>query len=292
MTAIELELIVPFIAAAAAAAALYSWRSARLKRMCIQRLSASLSTSPARPRALQTTASLRRFPPRYRFAGPLAGLLVATAFYWFSGLPSPFAVSAGLLSGVLAGLAEAAVSDAKTAAMEMQLADSIDLMVGALQAGSALLKAFDAALAEARPPFRSELQELTGRIRLGESPQVALNDLAQRVPLETFRLFALSLSVHWETGGALSSGLLGVARTIRDRIETARRIRAQGAEGQVSVVAVLLISYGLGATMYNANPQPMREFLLSPIGSYLGAAVIGLQAVGILWITRMSATRY
>ena len=290
MTAIEL--ILPLAVAAAAVIVLYSWRSERLKRMCIERLGASLSTSTARPRPMRTAAPLKRFPTRYRFAGPLAGSVVAAGFYFFSGLPSPFAVAAGLLVGVLAGLAEVVVADSKTAKIEVQLADSIDLMVGALRAGAALLKAFDAALAEARQPFRSELQELTGRIRLGESPQAALNDLATRVPLETFRLFALSVSVHWETGGALSSGLAGVGRTIRDRIETSRRIRAQGAEGQVSVVAVLLISYGLGATMYNANPGPLTEFLLSPIGSYMGAAVIGLQAVGILWIGRMSATKY
>jgi Flp pilus assembly protein TadB len=289
MTAIEL--ILPLLAITGAVIALYSWRSARLKQLCINRVRASLSAMGAVPQAPQE-AAIKPFPPRYLFAGPLAGLVIAATVYWFSGLPSPFAVAAGLMIGVLVGLVEIFLAESKTAAMEAQLADSIDLMVGALQAGAALLKAFDAALAEARQPFRSELVELTGRIRLGESPQAAINALAVRVPLETFRLFCVSLAVHWETGGALSSSLLGVGRTIRDRIETARRIRAQSAEGQVSVVAVLLISYGLGAIMYNANPEPMVDFLFSPIGAYIASSVISLQAVGILWIARMSAMKY
>jgi tight adherence protein B len=165
-------------------------------------------------------------------------------------------------------------------------------MVGALQAGSALLKAFDAALTEAKYPLRPELQDLTGRIRLGESPHSALNTLAARVPLETYRLFCVSLSVHWETGGALSSALIAVARSIRDRIEMARRVRAQSVEVQISVAIVLLICYGLGVIMYNANPEQLIEFLGSTIGSYLAGGVIALQAAGVFWVFRLSTARY
>jgi tight adherence protein B len=212
--------------------------------------------------------------------------------YFLAGLPVPFAVSAGLLVGVLVGIVESLLASRRVAAIEMQLADSIDLMVGALQAGAALLKAFDAALAEAKPPFRQELQELTGRIHLGDSPQSALTKLAERVPLETFRLFCVSLSVHWETGGALSSALTSVARSIRDRIETARRVRAQSIEVQLSVAVVLLICYGLGAIMYNANPEQLTEFLFSPAGSYIGGGVIALQAVGVFWVFALSTAKY
>jgi tight adherence protein B len=287
------EILVVVFIVAGAGTALHLWRSARLKRLCIERLNSGMMSTTVERHQGQTTARLTKpFPRRYRYAGPVAGDLVAAVLYFVAGLPVPFAIAAGLLIGVLAGIVESLVASRKIAAIEMQLADSIDLMVGALQAGSALLKAFDAALAEAKDPLRQELQELTGKIRLGESPQNALNNLAARVPLETFRLFCVSLSVHWETGGALSSALMGVARSIRDRIEMARRVRAQSVEVQISVAVVLLICYGLGVVMYNANPEQLIDFLTSSIGSYIGAGVIALQAAGVFWVFRLSTAKY
>jgi tight adherence protein B len=282
--------IILLLLIAAGGAALELFRRARLKRICIERLKGSLAD--ATQSAPAPSQRIKPFPRRYPYIGPIAGAVAAAIVYYLLGLPLPFAIGTGLLIGVLAGILESIVAGRKIAAIEGQLADSIDLMVGALQAGTALLKAFDAALAEAKQPIRAELQELTGRIRLGESPQSALAHLAARVPLETFRLFSISLAVHWETGGAVSTMLSGVARSIRDRIETTRRVRAQSIEVQISVAVVLLICYGLGVVMYNANPDQLKGFLLSPIGSYIGGGVIALQAAGVLWVAMLSATKY
>jgi hypothetical protein len=44
--------------------------------------------------------------------------------------------------------------------------------------------------------------------------------------------------------------------------------------------------------MYNANPEQLKEFLLSPVGSYVGGGVIAMQAAGVLWVAMLSATKY
>ena len=104
------------------------------------------------------------------------------------------------------------------------------MMVASLRAGTALLGALEATLTESRQPMRGELENLVGRIRLGEDPRAAVKELAMRVPLESFRLFSYCLLVHWETGGSLAVSLRTVASTVRDRIEVARRIAAQAVE--------------------------------------------------------------
>jgi Flp pilus assembly protein TadB len=83
-----------------------------------------------------------------------------------------------------------------------------------------------------------------------------------------------------------------VARSIRDRIEMARRVRAQSIEVQISVAVVLLICYSLGVIMYNANPEQLIDFLSSPVGSYLGGGVIALQAAGVFWVFTLSTAKY
>jgi tight adherence protein B len=265
----------------------YFWHVAGVRRQCLRQLDAH-TFGMATPSGVAVAG---QFPRRYRVAAPLAGLIVA-AVVAVTSLPKPFAVAAGLMIGVFTWLGESIFASRSTSLMEAQLADSIDLMIGSLRAGAAFLAALEAALREAREPFRSQLRDLIGRIRLGDDPIAAVGDLARRIPLETFRLFSLSLSVHWETGGSMASTLSSVGRTIRDRIEMSRRVQTQGVEAQASVIGVLCISYLMGYIMWRANPDTLMEFLFSPIGSEIVAAVICLQALGIVWISRMSDVKF
>jgi Flp pilus assembly protein TadB len=112
------------------------------------------------------------------------------------------------------------------------------------------------------------------------------------VPLETFRLFATALSVHWDVGGSLATTLATIGRTIRDRIELSRRMRTQGIEAHLSVMLVLLLAYLLAYLMWQANPERFRAFVASDIGSDLTAIVILLQAVGLVWMARISRSGF
>jgi tight adherence protein B len=192
----------------------------------------------------------------------------------------------------MAYLAEEYVADSRTARIETQLSNTIDLLVGSLRAGSALLAALEASLREARPPLLPYVQEAVGRIRLGDDPREVLAALPAQVPLETFRLFSMSLAVHWEVGGSLAATLATVGRTIRDRIELSRRVRAQGIEAHVSVAAVLAIAYVLAFLMWRTSPDRMEAFVKSSVGTELVAGVIGLQAIGLVWMSRLSRSGY
>jgi Flp pilus assembly protein TadB len=167
--------------------------------------------------------------------------------------------------------------------IEVQLADAIDLMVGALRAGAGLTSALDSAVHETREPLASQLDEVTGRIRYGDAPQVVFRGLAERVRLETFLLFTTALSVHWEVGGNLAPTLATAGRTIRDRIELTRRIRAMTTQSRVSIIAVMGVTYFIAALMWSNDPDCMKAFLTTEVGSFLVAAAVLLQAVGIVW---------
>src|SRR5262249_11657454 len=192
------------------------------------------------------------------FAAPAVGAVAALAGWLFLRFPMEVAVAAGILIGVMAHLIEDYRGEQQSATIEQQLAAAIDLMVGSLRAGASLLAAFESALEEIDVPLRPYFQEVAGRIRLGDDPRGAVGDLQRHVPLETFRLFATSLAIHWEVGGALSTTLSTVGRTVRDRIELARRVRAQSVEAHASVGVVLLITYVLGFLMWRTNPDRLN----------------------------------
>ncbi len=114
----------------------------------------------------------------------------------------------------------------------------------------------------------------------------------QRVPLETFLLFSSALSVQSETGGSLAPTLASVGRTIRDRIEIARRIRSNSAQSEVSTLAVLLLTYFIALVVWRTNPEQMGQFLATSVGQWAVAGTILMQAAGLVWMSFISRLRF
>jgi len=267
-------------------------QASRLRRLSLQRIGLQIQDNAMTAVFVPTEPPMRVYPRRYRYAPVVAGLLLAGSVYWLTNLPVQYSIAGGIVIAAITYLLEMYWADSNVERIESQLADAIDLMIASLRAGSALLASLEAAVHEARQPLRSELENVVARIRLGEDPRHAVRELSARIPLESFRLFAHSLLVHWETGGSLASSLRTVGKTVRDRLEISRRISAQAVESQISVVAVMAIAYGLTVFMLNSNPEPLKKLVYSQIGAYIAAGVMTLQAIGMVWIWRMSRIRF
>jgi tight adherence protein B len=272
-----------------AATMVYLWYAHRARQRSLDRLE-SLVDAPAEMEVMREAPvrRIRPFPTRYRYLPPSLGILVTLVLWIPLGIPVEISVAAGVLVGVLSYLVEFQVAEAQAAKIEMQLAEAIDLLVGSLRAGASLLSAFDSALQESSAPLKPYLQEVAGRIRLGDDPRAAVTDLPVYVPLETFRLFATSLAIHWEVGGSLATTLTTVGRTVRDRIELGRRVRAQGVEANASVAVVLGLAYLLAILMWRTNPDRLEAFINTGLGTALVAGVMVLQSVGLIWMSRLS----
>jgi tight adherence protein B len=285
--------ILPLIVLIVGAATFFVWHEQRTRRFAIERVDRMIGTTPAvETSAAAPARTIKAFPPRHRVAAYAAGVVAGAVLWAVAGVPLAIAVAAGILVGVLAHLVEEHVGGQKTDAIEAQLAAAIYLMVGSLRAGASLLAAFESALEEVGPPLRPYFQEVAGRIRLGDDPRGAVSALQVHVPIETFRLFATSLAVHWEVGGSLATTLSSVGQTVRDRIELSRRVRAQAVEAQASVAVVLVMAYVLGFLMWRTNPDRLEAFIGTSIGTSLVAAVIVLQAVGLMWMSRLNRSAF
>ncbi len=265
------------------------WQSLRRREAAWQRLAAGATL--AEP-GMGSAFAGRRLRRRWFLAPPLLAI-VTVALVWLAREPRlPYLVAIGLLVGLLARQLEVFAAERVVGQLESQLAEAIDIMIGAVGAGASVNGALDAALAEARLPLRPYLEELAGRIRLGDDPAEVFRSLAERVPLETFLLFTSALSVHWEVGGRLTSTLTVVGRTIRDRLETSRRIRSNTAQSQLSTLAVLGLTYFIAAIVWRNSPQQMADFVTSTVGSWLIAVSVVLQAAGITWMNLISKPRF
>lgn len=234
----------------------------------------------------------RRLTRQWILVPWLVGLLTASAIALFTPLATPYVLSIGVLVALTGSQIESLWSAQVVAALESQLADAIDIMIGAVGAGASVPAAIDAAIVESGRRLRPYLEELSGRIRLGDDPVEVFRSLAERVPLETFLLFSSALSVHWEVGGRVAPTLTTVGRTIRDRIDVSRRIRSNVAQSQMSTLAIVALTYFIAAVVWRNGPEQMEEFVESSLGSWFVAGSIVLQACGIAWMNAISKPRY
>jgi tight adherence protein B len=229
---------------------------------------------------------------RYRwipwFGGFVAGLLV----FWFLSFPSVIAATIAVMVGLLGSQLESFLHDRRIANFQVQLADAIDLMVGALGAGAGAMVSLAAAIEESPQPLRAVLEEVMARIRLGDDPRIVFGNLALAVPDETFLLFSSTMAVHWEVGGSLAPTLAMLGRTIRDRIEMSRRIRSNVIQSQASTVLMVIVTYFIALLMWNHDPGSVEAFIDSTIGLWLVAISMLLQAAGVAWMAVMSKMKF
>jgi tight adherence protein B len=61
---------------------------------------------------------------------------------------------------------------------------------------------------------------------------------------------------------------------------------------QVSVVAVLFVTYFIAGVIWRTDPARMSDFLESAMASWLVAGSIILQGVGIVWMSFISRPRF
>lgn len=268
----------------------FALRGRYLHAVALARLEASrpvIEAAPSRADAHEG-GPLRLAITRRRAAPWAIALLVGLGLALSGLLRAHFALATAIVLGTVGSLVESIAYQRRTRALETQLTDSLDLMVGALRAGAGLLDALESAARETRAPLRPLLEDLCGRIRLGDSPQGVFLDLAEQVPLESYQVLAFTLAVHWEVGGSLAPTLSSTGRSIRDRIELDRRIAAQATQARVSAVVFMGLTLFVGLLVWRGNPPRMEAFLATALGGGLVAAAVIAQCVGVVWMSRLS----
>ncbi len=250
------------------------------------------SDGPTAYAASALSRTSRRLSRNWIWLPWVIGVGIAVTVWLIFGWPIQYVVAIGAVVSLLLSQVESFLQARHIAVLERQLADAIDIMIGAVSSGAAVGPAMDAAMMETDRPLKPYLEELSGRIRLGDEPIQVFRSLADRVPLETFLLFASSLAVHYEVGGRLAPTLATVGRTIRDRIEVTRRIQSNIAQSQFSTFAILGLIYLIAVIVWRNGPEPMREFVTSTVGSWFVAGSIIMQAVGIAWMNVISKPKF
>jgi len=288
-------------------------RSARLKQRVAEALqeSSSLSLDEAlqitRSDALSSNATLNRFLSSLHFVKKLDVMISQAdmqitvsrllAFCFVGALMAGLAAYTilncitalviGLLAGLLPFLQVALKRRQRLNKFNSMLPDTLDLLSRSLSVGHAFSEALNQVSSEMPDPISTEFRIAFEEQKLGLSTKLALDRLADRIPIADLRLCVTAMHIQRETGGNLAEILERVAQTIRERYKLMEDFRTMttGARGSAWILCGL--PFALVFLLTAINPDYMSVLVNDPRGHAVLAVAIVLQIIGMLLIKKI-----
>jgi len=172
-----------------------------------------------------------------------------------------------------------------------QLPDTLDLLSRSLSVGHAFTEALHQVASEMPDPIAMEFRMAFEEQKLGLSTKVALDRLAERVPIADLRLCVVAIHIQRETGGNLAEILERVANTIRDRFKLMEDFRTMTTSSRASAWILCGLPIGLVFMLSTINPDYMKKLLYDPRGHIVIAVAVVLQLIGMLLIKKILAIK-
>lgn len=223
-----------------------------------------------------------------RLVALVAGVAIAMVFFRGGLGMTLFAVAIGAVSGYfLPSLVLRFLAKRRGNKFEAQLPDVLTLVASSLASGFSLLQALDAVAKDAAEPAAKEFSRALAETRIGADVPDALEKMASRMDSANMRWTTMAIRIQREVGGNLAETLRTTAKTLRQREELRRHVKALSAEGRLS--AYILIGLPIGIFLYSV--QVNREYIellwTRPLGWAMLAGGIVSMIIGTAWMRKV-----
>jgi tight adherence protein B len=199
------------------------------------------------------------------------------------------AVAAAGAGAVAPWIALQLAAGRRTALIEAGLPVALEAMARTLRTGGSLRQAVSETAGAVAPPLRDDLAVVAAQVERGAPLSAALDAWAGRCPVAGVRLAVAALALGADTGGAQARAIDGVAATIRDRLGAAAEVKAQATQARVSGVVIALSPIGFCALASSTDARTAAFLFRTTPGLVLLTAGLGLDALGAVWMSRITA---
>jgi tight adherence protein B len=172
-------------------------------------------------------------------------------------------------------------------AFNSQLAGTLQLLAGSLQAGLSIAQGMDTIVREGAEPVAGEFRRALVETRLGVPIEDALESMAERMMSDDFRWCVMAIRIQREVGGNLAELLLSVAATLREREYLRRQVKSLSAEGRFSAYILLAMPPLLLLYEATTNRSYLAPMLSTPLGWIMLVAMGALMGVGGFMMKRL-----
>jgi tight adherence protein B len=172
-------------------------------------------------------------------------------------------------------------------AFNAELPDTLDLMSRSLAVGHAFSESLHQVAMEMPDPVATEFRITFEEQKLGLSSKLALDRLAERIPLLDLRLCVTAMHIQRETGGNLAEILEKVSMTIRERFKIMEDFRTLTTSSRISGWILCALPFALVFLLTLFNPEYMSVLIHDTRGHYVIAFAIVWQLLGMLLIRKI-----
>lgn len=158
--------------------------------------------------------------------------------------------------------------------------DAVELVSRALRAGHGLASGLHLVAEELKGPIADEFNRVFEEQNLGIPIELALRNMADRIPVMDVRFFVIAVIIQRATGGDLAEVLDKIGKLIRQRFELFGHVKALTAEGRLSGIVLLGMPPSLLAFLYTVNRDYINVLFQTPIGVKLLTFTAILQVLG------------
>jgi tight adherence protein B len=172
-------------------------------------------------------------------------------------------------------------------AFNSQLAGTLQLLAGSLQAGLSVAQGMDTIVREGAEPVSGEFRRALVETRLGVQIEDALDSMAERMMSEDFKWTVMAIRIQREVGGNLAELLLTVAGTLREREYLRRQVKSLSAEGRFSAYILLALPPLILLYEMTTNRNYLSPLFHDPIGWVMIVVMCGLMGLGAFTMQRL-----
>lgn len=168
------------------------------------------------------------------------------------------------------------------------LPDMILTIVGSLRAGFSFVQAMKTVSEESEAPVKDEVIMFLKETSYGVTMEDALNNLKARMPSNDLDLMIQAILIQRQVGGNLSVILEVIEKTIRERNEIDRHVRALTAQGKLSGKVVGLLPVFLFVVLSLINPEYMAPFTKSTLGFIILGVGAVMEIIGFIIMSKLA----
>lgn len=169
-----------------------------------------------------------------------------------------------------------------------QLVDAMFMLSSSLRAGLSLTQAFEVLESEMPPPASQEFGLMMKAHKVGRTLEESLARLNQRMACEEMHLVTTAVTVARETGGDLTTIVNTLIGTIRDKRKLAERVSTLTLQGRLQAYIMSGLPMLFAGFVLTFNPRYFDPLFTAPSGKTVIAVAVGLWAIGMVLLLRLS----
>ena len=218
-----------------------------------------------------------------------AGLfVVVTAALWLKGAALLMAIAIGLFVGLgLPHLVVGSLIKKRITKFNAKFPDAIELLVRGLRSGLPIAETLTVVGSEVPGPVGYEFRQVSDKMKIGRTMDVALQETADRLGTAEFQFFVITLAIQRETGGNLAETLSNLSEVLRKRAQMKLKIKAMSSESKASAYIIGALPFIVFGLIWFISGNYMQKFFIDERLIMTGMGGMVWMSIGAFVMSKM-----